>query len=193
MAIITIDKSGLSAMRKLLEPKQFQKDVSAGLRYATSTVKKVAAREIGNNYNLSAARIKQDIKRVSATDDYIEMLFSRNPPSLRAYGGKPITTRSTKRIGIGVPIGVKFKIMRKGKQTKADNVFWLPIGGNTYPGLPFKRENGNLEAATGPSVGSIFTGESAFGDKIREATTEAALVQFIKGVERNQARRVRGF
>jgi hypothetical protein len=191
MATISIDQSGLSAMRQLLDPKQFHKDVLAGLRYASPTVKKVAAREIGTRYAMSAARIKEDIRKPTYTNDSIEIKFSRNPPTVRAYGGRPIKSRTTKK-GIGIPIGVKFKIF-KGKQQRNDSVFWLQLGSNPFPGLPFIRENGRLKAYTGPSIGSIFAGDSAFGEAIRKATTEATQVQFIKGVERSMSRRARGY
>jgi hypothetical protein len=194
MATIEIDQSGLDAMRQLLEPKQFHKDVQAGLRYASPTVKKVAAREIGTRYALSAARIKNDIKKPTYSDDTIEIRFSRVPPSLRAYGGRPLKARSTAR-GTGVPIGIKYKVF-KGKQEKRDNVFWLQLGATPFPGIPFRRDGPgrtNIFALYGPSIGSIFAGDSAFGDAIRKTTTEATQTQFIKGVERAMSRRARGY
>ena len=194
-ATLSLDAIGLTAMRRLVNPKQFDKDLQAGLRYARSTVKKVAAREIGSKYALTAARIKKDIKDPIYTNDSILVRFNRVPPTLRAYGGVPLTTRPTKTIGTGVPIGLKYRVFKgKGGTQKRPGVFWLRVGSTPYPGIPFKREGPNtITALYGPSIGSIFVGKSAFGEKIREVTTEAAQVQFIKGVERSMSRRKRGF
>jgi hypothetical protein len=196
MAMIDIDVSGLSAMQKLLDPSQFRKDVAAGLKYAIPTAKRTAAKEIGTKYAIPAARIKQDIKSIKYDDEGITFTFNRNPPSLRSYGGKPIKARTTKK-GTGVPVGIKYRVFKgSGGTQKRDDAFWLQVGGLPFPGLPFRRKgpgSSGLIVLRGPSIGSIFTGKSAFGEQIRKATTEAVQVQFIKGVERAQSRRARGF
>lgn len=194
MALINIDVSGLSAMQALLDPVQYRKDIAAGLKYAVPAARRTAAKEIGTRYAIPAARIKQDIKKITHNDDRMKIVFSRVPPTLRAYGGKPVTSRATAS-GTGVPIGIKYKVF-KGKQQRRDNVFWLQVGGTSFPGIPFKRIGpgvSGLEARYGPSIGSIFVGKSQFGDQIRQATVDAVQVQFVKGVERAQSRRVRGF
>jgi hypothetical protein len=191
---IDIDVSGLNGMKALANPAQFRKAVQAGLRYASPSVKKTAAKEIGAKYALSAARIKKDIKDPKYTSDSILVTFNRVPPSLRAYGGKPIRSRTT-AAGIGTPIGVKYRIFR-GQTEKRDNVFWLQLGSVPFPGIPFRRDgpgSAGLVALYGPSIGSIFTGDSKFGEALRKATTEAAQVQFVKGVERYQSRIARGY
>jgi hypothetical protein len=189
---LDITTAGLSNMQALLNPAQFRKDVSAGLRYAGKGAKVTAAKEIGGRYVLTAARIKQDISTPKLTDDGIELRFARKAPTLRAYGGKP--TGTTKA---GRPIGLAFKIF-KGKQQKNPNVFWLNVGGQPSPGLPFRRpplgdKSYGYGVAYGPSIGSIFGGKSAFGEVIREATTQRVQEHFIKGVQRAMARRNRGF
>jgi hypothetical protein len=194
VARIDIDITGLNGMKALANPAQFRKAVTAGLRYASPSVKKIAAKEIGAKYALSAARIKQDIKDPKYTTDAILVTFSRVPPSLRAYGGKPIKSRTT-ATGTGVPIGVKYRIFRKQPERR-ESVFWLQLGSVPFPGIPFRREgagSAGLVALYGPSVGSIFTGDSQFGEALRATTTEAAQVQFAKGVERHLSRIARGY
>jgi hypothetical protein len=191
---IDIEESGLSAMRALANPSQFRKDVIAGLRYVTPGLKKVIAKEIGTRYALPAARIKDDVRDPKYSDDSITVRFNRVPPSLRAYGGRPIKAKKTAR-GVGIPIGIKYKVF-KGKQEKRDSVFWLQVSNVPFPGIPFRRTgtaSTQIEALYGPSIGSIFTGKSAFGEEIRQKTVDYAQVQFIKGVERSFQRRARGF
>lgn len=190
---IDINESGLSAMRALANPSQFVKDIQAGLRYATPGLKKIIAKEIGTKYALSAERIKDDIREPRYDNDSITVKFNRVPPSLRAYGGKPLKAIKTKR-GVGIPIGLKYKVF-KGKQEKRDSVFWLQLGNVPFPGIPFKRvgpASTQIEALYGPSIGSIFTGKSQFGEEIREKTVEFVQIRFIKGVERSFDRRARG-
>ena len=194
MARIDLDVSGLSAMQALLNPVQYRKDIAAGLRYAIPTARRTAAKEIGTRYAIPAARIKQGIKKITYDDDGMSIVFNRVPPTLRAYGGRPVTSRTTAS-GTGVPIRIKYKVF-KGKQQRRDNVFWLQVRGTSFPGIPFKRIGpgvSGIKALYGPSIGSIFVGKSKFGDQIRQATVDAIQVQFVKGVERAQSRRARGF
>ena len=188
---LDITTAGLDNMRAILDPVRFRKDVAAGLRYAGKGAKTTAAKEIGGRYALTAARIKQDIKDPKVDDDTLELRFSRVAPTLRAYSGKPTGTRA------GRPVGLSFKIF-KGKAQKNTSVFWLNVGGQGSPGLPFRRpplgdKSYGYGVAYGPSIGSIFGGQSAFGEDIRGKTTQRAQEQFIKGVERELARRNRGF
>jgi hypothetical protein len=182
VARLDITTTGLDAMAAILDPARFRKDVTAGLRYASSGVKTTAAKEIGARYTLTAARIKQDIGKPQVSGDAITIRFGRRPPTLRGYSGRPLARG-----------GISYSVFR-GQREKRSDVFWLPIGG--APGLPFRRVKPGRQGLIvlyGPSVGSIFAGKSMFGESIRGTTTARAQEQFIKGIERELARRSRGF
>jgi hypothetical protein len=193
VARLDITTTGLDAMAAILDPARFRKDVTAGLRYASSGVKTTAAKEIGARYTLTAARIKQDIRKPQASGDAITIRFGRRPPTLRGYSGRPLAPRGGNS---GRPLargGISYSVFR-GQREKRSDVFWLPIGG--APGLPFRRVKPGRQGMIvlyGPSVGSIFAGKSLFGESIRGTTTAKAQEQFIKGIERELARRSRGF
>jgi len=173
---IDIKTAGLTPMMALLDPVRFQRDLTAGLRYAGKAAETEARKQIGARYAIPAARIRQDQAKARIDGTALVMGFRRRPPTLRAYGGRPIARG-----------GYTYQVFRGQRQRRSD-IFELPIG----PGLPFKRENGKLITLYGPSIGSIFVGRSRFGDDLRRSTTERVMVQFITGVKRELARRSRG-
>jgi hypothetical protein len=180
-ASINIETQGLDAMVAVLTPKLFQQRVSAGLRYASKSVKKESAKQIGSRYRLASSRIKGDIKSLRVADKEIIVTFNRRPPTLRAYGARALSSG-----------GISYSVFKSGR-LRQPRGFFLPIGPS--PGIPFIRTGSGRSAIKtlyGPSVGSIFVGDSKFGKDIREQTTKTIQTQFIKGVEREISRRARG-
>jgi len=174
-ARIDIQTAGLTPMMAFLDPVRFQKDLSAGLRYASRGAETETRKNIGARYALPAARIRQDQYKTRVDGTALVLGFRRRPPTLRAYGGRALARG-----------GYTYQVFR-GQRQRNDDIFELPIAG----GLPFKRINGKIKVMYGPSIGSIFVGRSRHGDEIRRATTERAMQQFIVGVKRELARRAR--
>jgi hypothetical protein len=188
---ITIDSKGLDTAKAVFDPKNYRKAVAAGLRYAGSGFNREAAKQIGARYALPAARIKKDIQKPRLTDSEISVTFRRRGPTLRAYGAKPL------RGG-----GMSYQVFKEGGRQTSQNVFFMPAkmknGDDTYSDvlLPFRRlgaGRSNITALFGPSVGSIFARNSLYGEQVRTETVKVVQVQFIKGIDRELARRMRGF
>jgi hypothetical protein len=190
---ISIESSGLDTMKAILDPAGFLKTVNAGLRYAGQGFNREAAKNIGTDYKLPAARIKKQIEKPRISDGEISVTFKRRGPTLRAYGAKPI------RGG-----GMSFQVFTSGgRQSRPPgSTFWIPSkmknGDDTYTDvlIPFRRlgpGRSNITALFGPSIGSIFARDSQYGEKIREASVTQTQTQFIKGIERELSRRARGF
>lgn len=193
MASVEIDitTAGLDVVQSLLDPKRFKRDVAAGLRYAGKGATVTAAKEIGALYNLTAARIKKDIRKPQLSGDSIRIPFARTAPTLNAFGARPLSTKG------GKPTGLKASIFR-GQRISNPKAFWLKLPGGGPHGLPFRRpplgsQTYGYGVAYGPSIGAIFTGKSRFGDQLRDKTSQRVQEQFIKGVQREIDRRSRGF
>jgi hypothetical protein len=176
-ARIDIQTAGLTPMMAFLDPVRFEKDLTAGLRYASRGAETETRKNIGARYALPAARIRQDQGKPRMEGSTLVLGFKRRPPTLGSYGGRALARG-----------GYTYQVFR-GQRERRSDIFELPIG----PGLPFKRENGKLITLYGPSIGSIFVGRSRFGDELRRGTTERVMTQFIVGVKRELARRARGF
>jgi hypothetical protein len=187
MAVVSvnIETQGLDAMQAILAPAQFRKNVTAGLRYAARGAKLTSAKEIGQRYAIAAARIKQDIRTPVVGNSELRIGFGKRAPTVRAFGARPLARG-----------GFSFTIFRGERETRRKG-FILPVG----EGVPVIRLKGQftrtgkpkLATVYGPSIGGIFTGESRFGDTIRQATTQKLQTQFITGLQRELARIARGF
>jgi hypothetical protein len=191
---ITIDSKGLDTAKAVFDPKNYRKAVAAGLRYASSGFNREAAKQIGARYAFPASRIKKDIYKPRLRDDEISITFSRRAPTLRAYDAKPLRKGD----------GVSYRVFKEGgREQRTEKVFWMPAkmknGDETFSNvlLPFRRlgpkGRTNVTALFGSSVGSIFARDSRYGEQIRTATLAVVQVQFTKGIDRELARRMRGF
>ena len=190
---ITVEAQGMTEMQRFLDPKLWERSQRAGLLYAMARTKPMAAKLIGAQYGLKAARIKGDIGEPSVFTDYATMRFSRRTPTIRAYSGRFRTTgnRSSQA-------GLTTWSVLRGQQESTRHAFWRFINGRPLPlinenqGGPGKYYNG-IRVLYGPSVGSIFAGKSQFGDEIRKDTLEHAQEKYLVGVEREVSRRSRGY
>ena len=196
-----LETSGLDRMVAFTDPKLFQRAIAAGIRQASSTAKTQSAKGIGQNYNLTAARIKKDIEvTIWMGGDVAHLRFSRRPPTLTQYGAKP-GTRATGQRGLGRGMGWS-KPARPGKPVTAA-VFRgqrKPIrgafmatgqGGNQ---LVFRRDSeGKLHAQYGPSVGSIFLGLSAKAQQLQSDVQIRINEAFIKGFQKTLDSAARGY
>jgi hypothetical protein len=181
----TIDGlDSIQRMESFLQPALMQKAIRGGINYAAKGATTAAAREIGQRYNLRAARIKQDIRgpRFSDGGETATLIFSRKPPSALAYGG-----RDTGK-------GLRMKVLKSEGIKPVTRGF---IGKGRIAGLPFRRVNakGNQPIAfvSGPSIGSIFMGNTSNAQQMQQIVGARINEQFIKGVERVYSAAARGY
>lgn len=190
----SLEDKGFQAMKAMVDPASVKKQTMAGMRYASNGVARTLAKEIGARYAIPAGRIKQDIRKPTYTENGIQVRFSTKAPSLRAFSGKPLAQKQSRRGGI-VSRGISYKVF-KGTAEKRQDVFWFIPSGTSVdrPGLPFRRlgrGRTNIQAQYGPSIGRIVTGESRFGKVIIDATLTQTMAQVLKGIERERARQAR--
>jgi hypothetical protein len=180
----------LSKMAALLTPKLFDRALKGGVTYAARAVPPAVSKAVGSRYSMRAARIKQDIKKPRFFDGgrSASIGLSRKAPTAAQFAG-----RQTKR-------GYSFAIFR-GQRELFTRGF---IGRGRLAGLPLYRVKtgsesqaaggrSKLEVIHGPSVGSMFLGESKFGEVMQKEVENRMSQQFITGVQRELARAGRGF
>ena len=197
----TVDSSGIDRMLALTNPKLFERAIKAGIRQASSTAKTQSAKGIGQKYNLTAARIKQDIGvTMPPGADYALIKFSRRPPTLGQYGAKP-GTRATGQPGLGRGRGwgkptkpgkpLTFAIFRGQRERRPGAFMARGASGNS---LIFQRDSqGKLYAQHGPSVGSIFLGNSRHAVQLKADVETAINAAFIKGFQKTLDSAARGY
>jgi hypothetical protein len=182
---IDVTSKGIDAMEAFLNPALFKRTINGALRYAGSGARATAAKEIKAAYNLPSSRVKKSpggrdqIRLGFPSDNALQITFAREAPALRAYGGRMLSGNI-----------YQTKIFRSGSQSRIERAFIL----NKSGGLPavYSRTDRKVRVLYGPSVGSIFVGKSKHGDQIRKPTVERVNEQFLKGVQRELARRARG-
>jgi hypothetical protein len=164
----------LNAFLAFTDPKLFDKAVRSGLKYAARAAQTAIAKEVGANFSLKAARIKQDISRpiIDTNEGTISFLLKEKPPTALAYGA-----RQTKA---GLSVAYK-----RGQRRTIPNAFINTSKGGTTE-LPFFRHpKGSINVLHGPSIGRIVTAPGAqFSKQIVQNTTERSFEQWSKGVER---------
>lgn len=196
---IDLNLSGLSDLQKMqswLAPATFDKARAAGLRYAAKATPPAVAKAITARYNITSARIKQDTKGPFIRDTEATLVFSRKPPTLLQYGFKP-GRRGGPQPGLGQGLGwgkpqpkgrpATAKILKAGARVSYPNTFLAK-------GLPFTpKADGQLKVEYGPSIGSLFLGQSQFGAVIRSEVQDRINTQFITGMQRALDSAMRGF
>ncbi len=178
----------LDVLLEFCDPKLHRRAMRKGLENAGRGVKTLAAKQIGAKYNLTAARIKQDIEgpRFRDRGETVEFGFSLKAPTLSgAYGFRDS--------GKGL-IG---RVLRGGGRARVRRGFMIASERASAFALGWRRvaRRGRLpiEVVHGPSVGGIALGRGRYSDDLQQAMGERAMEQFEKGVrnelERAAARR----
>lgn len=203
MAGVTITLTGLDSLQRLQEftnPALFAKAKRGGIAYASKAVPPSVAKTIGATYNLTAARIKKDISRIRFAGDgeSATIAFSRRPPTLVQF--RPTPGRRGHQRGLGHALGwapakpagkpLRVAVLRGQRQARP-GVFLAT--GNSGNQLALRRTSTGLKAVYGPSIGSIFGGNSAIGPQLRAATEARINEQFIKGFQRVLDSAARGY
>jgi len=201
---VTVEMTGLDAMQNFLaafDPGPMAKLQKAALSYASKSVAPTVAQGITASYNLTSARVKQDISGVRFSSDGLEatIAFSRRPPTLSQFKPNPGKRGHQAGLGRGMgwakpkPAGKPLSAaIFKGQRKQYRNTFIAT--GNSSNQLVFRRDaEGKLHAVYGPSIGSIFDGKSAIGPELRAKVQARLSEQYIKGFERAMAAAQRGF
>lgn len=182
---VSLQAEGLTQMLSFLDPKTYARARRGGVRYASKSVPPAVSKGIRANYNIAAARVKDDVAAPVITDESITIRFSRRPPTWRAYGAKPAPRGGT---------GISYQIFKAGGRRVSRSGFFINIG--PAPGLPMRRlgpGRSNITTLYGPSIGSIFAGRSKYGEEIRGPVVQRTMDQFMVGVRRELDRAARGF
>ena len=205
MAGITLQLEGVRQLDRLIaftDPKLYNKAIKGGLSYAAKAVPPAVAKGISASYSIKSSRIKQDISSVRIEPDgsAASIRFSRRPPTLTQYGARP-GTRATGQRGLGRGMGwskpakagrpLTATVLRAQGRKPYPGAFMA--GGNFGNRLVFRRGTNQLHSIYGPSVGSIFLGQSAIAQQL-QATAETRInEQFKKGFDRVIGAANRGF
>ncbi len=183
MSLIRLEITGLDQLAKIrqtLGPELLKRATRAGVAAAAKSVAPKVAQSIAQSYGIPSRRVRQDVRSVRIAPDGMSatVAFSRRPPTLTQYGAKP-GTRSTGQPGLGRGLGwgkptkpgkpLSALVLRAdGRQPVAGAFLATGRSGNR---LVLRRgRGGKLEALYGPSVGSIFAGQSQIGPALRAET-----------------------
>jgi len=205
MASISMSITGLEQLQKMqdaLSPKALAKAQRSAITYAAKAVAPAVAKGIGADYNIKASRIKKDISGVSISSDGLTatIKFSRRPPTLAQFGVKP--GKRSPQAGLGRGLGwakpkragkplTALVIRADGRKPKAGA--FLAVGNNGNQLVLRRGSNGKLHGVYGPSIGSIFLGNSRIGSKLRAEVAQRIQEQYVKGFERVLSASARGY
>jgi hypothetical protein len=175
----------LLTLRDWCNPETIAKATRGGITYAAKAAQVAVAKEVRSAYNISSARVKQDVSapRFGQGGQVATIAMSRKPPSALQYGGKDGGK------------GLTMKVFRGGRPERVTRGFIAQSG--KLAGRPFRRVNSESDSplafVAGPSIGSIFAGDSKFGPAMRAAVQIRINEQFIKGMERALKSASRGY
>ena len=178
----------LSAMTALLSPATFERALKGGTQYAAKATPPAIAKAVGARYTWKAGDIKGkggDVKGPTFSDGgtTATLRLSRRARTAAVFGG-----RWDKRKGYS------FAIFRGQRETFRHGFL---ARGKQGLMLPFYSEEGKgrypIEVIHGPSLGSVFLGNSRYGTVMKKEVESRMAEQFIKGIERELKRKQRGF
>lgn len=204
--MLQISVSGLEQIGRIqafLKPELLEKAQRAGVSYAAKAVPSAVAKSIAGRYNISSARIKQDIYPPRITPDGSEAVIRFNrqrPPTLTQYRPNP-GKRGGPQPGLGRGLGwgkpkppgrpLSVQVI-KGLRTPVKGAF-LAAGNSGNLLVLRERQDGRLEALYGPSIGSIYGGRSRYGAEIRAEVQRTIEQRFATGVQRALSAAERGY
>ena len=193
---------GLERLRSFLDPKLYDKATKGGISYASAAVPPAVAKGISSGYNITSSRVKQDISKVRFVDGGQTALigFSRRPPTLAQFKPNPGTRQPQPGLGRGKGWGKPAKpgkpltaTIIKGKGRQIIPGAFIATGLNDNRLVLRRFGIGQFRGVYGPSIGSIFLGNSAIGSQLRSDVQERINEQFIKGYQRVIDSAARGY
>ena len=153
------------------------KAIAAGVRLAARGGRTTLAQQVGKNYSLTAARIKQDVTQPSFRDGGQTAIIRTSRKPITAMQFKARQTKA----------GVTMAIY-KGQRTTVTRAF-------IAKGKPFQRVGTArmpLRVIHGPSIHAIYTG-GRNASQIQDATQERIREQLVKGILARIGAMGRGF
>ena len=205
MSLVRFEITGLdqlARMREALGPELLKRATRAGVAAAAKSVAPKVAKSISQRYGLPSRRVRADVRAVRIAPDgqSATVAFSGRPPTLTQYGAKPGTRGRQPGLGRGLGWGKPVKPGRplsalvdrtQGRQPIPGAFVATGRAGNR---LVLRRgRGGKLEALHGPSVGSIFAGQSRIGPVLRAETELLVSQRFIAAFQRVLDSAARGY
>lgn len=206
MATVRFEITGLdqlARMREVLSPQMLAKATRAGVAHAAKGVAPKVGQSLAQRYGIGSRRVQQDLRAARLAPDGLSatVAFSRRPPLLTQYGAKP-GTRASGQPGLGRGRGwgrpvkpgkpLSALVLRSKGRQPIPGAFM--VTGNNGNRLTARRgRGGKLEALYGPSVGSIFAGQSQIGPALRAETETMIRARFIAGFQRVLDSAARGY
>jgi hypothetical protein len=196
VANVSITLSGVEDLKRLellINRKLYDKAIKGGISYASKSVPPAVAKGITGSFNLGSARVKKDISRVSFVDEGSTALikFSRRPPTLTQFRPNPGKRQPQPGLGRGLGWGPPRKpgkpltaVVARATGRKPFAGAFVARGLNANSLVLRKDSNDRFYGVYGPSVGSIFLGQSKIGPQLREDVSKRVNEQFIKGFQR---------
>ena len=183
---LTISLDGqnqLKAMEAFLSPVTFARALQGGTKYAAKAATPAIAKAVGARYTWKAGDIKADVKGPRFTDGGTTAILnlSRRPRTAAAFGGRQIKRGYSFAIFKGERQTFRRGFLAQGKQ--GIQLPFYRVGKDRYP----------IDVIHGPSLGSVFMGDSRFGEVMQKEVEARMSEQFIKGIERELARKQRGY
>jgi len=206
MASVRVQISGLDQLAKMAEaigPEMLKRATRAGVAAAAKSVAPKVAQSISQRYGLPSRRVRQDVRAVRIAPDgqSATVAFSRRPPTLTQFSVRP-GRRASGQPGLGRGLGwgkptkpgrpLSALIDRSAGRQPVPGAF--VVNGNNGNRLTMRRgRGGKLEALYGPSVGSIFAGQSRIGPALRSEVETAIRARFIAAFQRVLDSAARGY
>lgn len=196
MASISLSLTGIDQLKRLqaaLDPKLYDRALRGGISYASKAVPPAVAKGITSSYNFTSARVKKDISKTQFVDGGQTALirFSRRPPTLTQFKPNPGTRYPQPGLGRGMGWGKPKKPGRpltatinrsKGRQPFVGAFRAQGLNANS---LVLRKDSaGRFYGVYGPSIGSIYLGQSDIGTQLRADVQLRINEQFIKGFQR---------
>ena len=205
MSLVRIEITGLdqlAKMREALGPELLKRATRAGVAAAAKSVAPKVAQSISQRYGLPSRRVRADVRavRIAADGQSAAVAFSGRPPTLTQYGAKPGTRGRQPGLGRGLGWGKPVKpgrplsalVLRADGRQPVPGAF-LATGRSGNRVVLRRGRGGKLEALHGPSVGSIFAGQSRIGPVLRAETEILIRQRFIAGFQRVLDSAARGY
>jgi hypothetical protein len=196
MASLSISLTGIESLNRLqafINPKLYDKAIKGGISYASKAVPPAVAKGITTSFNISSARVKKDIGRTAFVDRGTTALikFSRRPPTLSQFKPNPGKRQPQPGLGRGRGWGPPLKpgkpLTAMVSRTTGRVAFagaFRARGLNANSLVLRKDTSGRFYGVYGPSVGSMFLGQSRIGPQLRDDVSKRINDQFIRGFER---------
>ena len=200
--MVQIDIEGISQLQRMalmLDPDNFEKILYTGLDYAAKATPPAVAKAISSRYNITSSRVKEETSgpyvRGEGEDMVATLRFSRRPPTGMQYKPRMVGPNLQLRPYKGATTVVQHGFIgtMRGRQFTLRPDFRKLFGPDERADSGRRHPRFALDVVYGPSLGSIFLGQSAFGDEIRQEVNDRISEMFNKGVQRELDRQARGF